>query len=390
MSERRANATWTQAVTLSTFDDVRHLGCIYPAGSRGSGAKLRRVPPSGCFPLPKAWSDLELENYPDEYAVFEDAIVTGAGAFIVGDRLFNRDVFFPTGANSGRHPDNIGLYLKEYFPRHEAGKFILESTKIPASSKGTHFLLMDNNRGNFWHFIHDCLTKFLILDGLPEHLQHNISIIRQKNKLDMQNFLLPHFVKDRKTLSVGRGDLLRVERLVVPARANGLTGFSISAMHFVRNKLLEISDDLFATDLDSADARRPTYISRRGARSNQGREIYNIDELERILALYDFRFVKLEDISPVDQIKIMRETSTLLGVHGAGLANQFFLNRGSNVVEITGAPRGGQPQTPDLMTRDSQIFGLGGYVSVPYHIKDKIFVDTKKVVEILERINRGR
>ena len=380
-------ANWTGTFELSTFDDIRASGCVFPIEPASPIRTLARVPPSPRFPLPKLWAQRDLIIYPDEYAVFHDAIVTGTGAFIADGRIFTKDVFYPTGENSGRHPDNVALFLSEYNIRANGRSVTIEANLPIESKKGTHFLLMDNNRGNFWHFVHDILTKFYVMDRLPTSISSDMTVIRQKLKLEMQNFLLPHFLRERRSAAMRRGAMWRVERLIAPARANGLTGFSVNALEYVRKKLLALSDELACGDEGfQAGDRTPTYVSRRGARANQGRDIHNIDDREKMLSLYNFQTVFLEDIKPVDQIILMGRTLILLGIHGAGLANQFFLREGSKVIEITGSYKNASPQTPDSMARDSQIFGLGGYISSPYTVKDKIFVDTKHVHEIIRSL----
>ena len=73
------------------------------------------------------------------------------------------------------------------------------------------------------------------------------------------------------------------------------------------------------------------FIKRSG---KNGREISNIDELEKILEKHNFHFIEFEKYSFIEKIRILHSCKNLVGVFGSGLTNMIFLNPNSNILEI--------------------------------------------------------
>ncbi len=71
--------------------------------------------------------------------------------------------------------------------------------------------------------------------------------------------------------------------------------------------------------------------SRSGAKR---RKLLNENELINVLKLYNFRLVNFEDYDYETQINIARNCKIMIGYHGAGLTNLFFMKSKSLVIEI--------------------------------------------------------
>lgn len=77
--------------------------------------------------------------------------------------------------------------------------------------------------------------------------------------------------------------------------------------------------------------RRRIFISRAKATR---RRLLNEEEIWGILEPAGFERVLMEDLSLREQIELMRETTILFAIHGAGLTNMMFCAPGTHVVEI--------------------------------------------------------
>ena len=73
------------------------------------------------------------------------------------------------------------------------------------------------------------------------------------------------------------------------------------------------------------------YVSRRKAR---GRRVLNEPELLASIADLGVREVAFEDLSFVEQVRLMAKTRLLIGIHGAGLTNLMFMPTGGSVIEL--------------------------------------------------------
>ena len=66
----------------------------------------------------------------------------------------------------------------------------------------------------------------------------------------------------------------------------------------------------------------------------QRRAIINDQEVVSAVSKYGFRVINLDTVSFRQQISLFTNTCSLVGVHGAGLANMLFMRPGNNIFEI--------------------------------------------------------
>jgi capsular polysaccharide biosynthesis protein len=64
------------------------------------------------------------------------------------------------------------------------------------------------------------------------------------------------------------------------------------------------------------------------------RGVINEAELKAYLLLKNFKFIKLHEISFLDQIRIFNNAKTIIGLHGAGFANISFCKPKTQVIEL--------------------------------------------------------
>ena len=76
-----------------------------------------------------------------------------------------------------------------------------------------------------------------------------------------------------------------------------------------------------------------TFIDRKEKRRLIDKELY-IEKLKKKFPAVQVQLVDFAPLSFTEQLKIARQTDILVGVHGAGLTHELFLQPGSTVVEI--------------------------------------------------------
>jgi len=77
--------------------------------------------------------------------------------------------------------------------------------------------------------------------------------------------------------------------------------------------------------------RQKVYITRRGA---MRRKIVNEDKVIDLLKSRNFRIVATEEMSFLEQVRLMSSTVLLVSIHGAGLSNMNFMREGGVVIEF--------------------------------------------------------
>jgi hypothetical protein len=114
--------------------------------------------------------------------------------------------------------------------------------------------------------------------------------------------------------------------------------YAVKDLHYVskisrsgqmHDELMQELNTLFISSEKTRNKR--IYISREKARF---RKILNEKEFTETLKNYRFDVIYSEDLNFSEQVEIFSSCETLLGIHGAGLANCLFMNPGSNLIEI--------------------------------------------------------
>ena len=103
-----------------------------------------------------------------------------------------------------------------------------------------------------------------------------------------------------------------------------------------------------------------------------GRDIYNFDELQKILFKYDYSLIKFEDYSYSEKIQILGQCKNLVGMFGSGLSNMIFLNEGSNLIEIR--------HKND--SKNNAFFSLASALNLNYYYESFSLTDKGCVVDI--------
>ncbi len=122
-----------------------------------------------------------------------------------------------------------------------------------------------------------------------------------------------------------RGRALRAEKLLIPSHLAYSGNYNDEVMREIRS---------FYFSHYSIQQRAPSkriFITRKLA---SRRSITNEQDIVNDMKEYGFETVILEDLSFSDQIRLMSETSFLIGQHGAGLTNIMFMREQSYILEL--------------------------------------------------------
>jgi capsular polysaccharide biosynthesis protein len=202
------------------------------------------------------------------------------------------------------------------------------TTSADRSGYDELFWITDAVSSNYFHWLTEVLPKLHLLCTLlgecnvllPKGYK-NIGFVRES--LEAFREANVSYVPDDKSISISRLKLLS------PVAPSG--NFNLKVINGLRFRLLHY---LEAHDIDNRDrtgAGIGVYVSR--AKANK-RKIINETGLVNTIEKLGYQAVFMEDISFIQQVKLMQGTKVLLGAHGAGLTNMLFMPAGSVVVEI--------------------------------------------------------
>jgi capsular polysaccharide biosynthesis protein len=122
---------------------------------------------------------------------------------------------------------------------------------------------------------------------------------------------------------------VRLQKLDAPVMS--VAELTVVGMDYYHKALLQKVRDKIAGPAVESPSRR-ILISRLGAGR---RRLENEEEVWTVLENFGFERVLMEDLSFERQVELMKETSVIVGLHGAGLANMIFAPKGTHILEIS-------------------------------------------------------
>lgn len=125
---------------------------------------------------------------------------------------------------------------------------------------------------------------------------------------------------------------LFVKNLIMPETRQWSSSFYPPSIAQTRIKLVNIANQKIKEDNTKVNR---VYLTR----SKRGvRNIHNENEVIELLKKHGFTVVTFENLTIWEQINLMSNTSHFVSIHGAGLSNMMFMNKGSSVLELINRP----------------------------------------------------
>lgn len=193
---------------------------------------------------------------------------------------------------------------------------------------------------SFYHFLLECLPKLSLCRPWWDSIDH--FIVNGKAGGYAERWLLHAGIPAAKLRWLGDLGHFRCEQLLF---TGPLTGH-----HYVTPTVLRHLHALWPRGEAGSAANRRIWISRRGASARDLRW-----ESSLLAQLPGFETVVLQDLSPAEQISLMRSARVIAGPHGAGLAGMVFAPAGTQVWEFCEVS---DPGANTFYSRLAQVAGL--------------------------------
>ena len=196
----------------------------------------------------------------------------------------------------------------------------LESQNLHEGS----YLLIHTRWFNYFFWLTSSLSR--LINTIDQH--QNVKLIYPENweNISYINDTLKMFPLLEKII-IPKGRHLFVKNLLFPEVRKWSIGINPEDIEKIRIFFYKYLDD---NDID-INLGDKLYISRKKAKF---RNIVNESEVWGILKEKGFREIILEDYSVIEQASILRNTSYLVGIHGAGFSNMLFMSPNSFVFEL--------------------------------------------------------
>ena len=193
--------------------------------------------------------------------------------------------------------------------------------KLPRCERRTEacYTICSYSYEGYYHWICEVLPRLMARDELT--IDTTIIVPANLNRWQAESLALLG-IKADETISLDKR-YLDLDVLYFPSYVGEPGNPHVRAIEWLREKLLPVATD-------SGKSRR-LYITRRLAAR---RRVVNENELATVLNHYGFELVEAENLTVKEQIALFSQAEAVVSLHGAGLTNMIFADRGCKVLEI--------------------------------------------------------
>jgi capsular polysaccharide biosynthesis protein len=198
-------------------------------------------------------------------------------------------------------------HIRHIFTRLNQG---LPDEAIATKINGEYILGISIHEHSYYHFICDILPFLITHPDIP-------LLVSTKFPNNWERFLISEGF-DIWRLNNG---IYRIESLLIPPYIEGDWN----------TEKVELLKDFFSKPIENLNHNSKNYISRKFA---SRRHLANEDKIIPILKDNNFNIIYLEHLTIFEQVKLFKESSTIISPHGAGLVNIIHAPYDCKIFEI--------------------------------------------------------
>lgn len=191
---------------------------------------------------------------------------------------------------------------------------------IFAKQKISHCVwITDTWSNNYFHWFTDALPRLIAMETFVDN-QTNLIVILPK-KIDHGFIRESLDIIGHQYYFYDTHRALFVKTLSIASHTAPTGNYNKNVINTIRRRFSH----------NQVSGSRRIYVSRGKA---QTRKLINEDEVKEVLKSFDYETHHFEDYNLREQIAILSETRSLVGVHGAGLTNMLFMKEHGDVLEF--------------------------------------------------------
>jgi len=194
--------------------------------------------------------------------------------------------------------------------------FLINTSKKRTIENGVW--IIDNWSNEYFHWLTDALPRLIA----SESVDSNVPILLPESFKSVNYITESLRIFGRDIIFYNPSQKIEVNRLILPSYTANTGNYNKLIINNLRERFIHRFKN---------SENRKIYVSRKKART---RKITNEDELQKLLESFGYEIHFFEDYSFQKQVKIMSETKSLIGLHGAGLTNMLFMPEGGQVLEL--------------------------------------------------------
>lgn len=238
-------------------------------------------------------------------------------------RILGANYFHPLITNQDRFVLDQAAYELQQgsHPAHYALR-LPQAKEVPRCT----FSLVSRWSDNYWHWLFDCIGKWLLIKKTKPSGMPSIGCFAG---LNIEQF---GFKKQSlEALGVWEDRIVDLKPCSHFEFENLLVADLPSSIPYPDMDLIGAIREAFLGKSSVESLPKKVYISRGKSGS---RRVVNEPELEETLKEFGFQKVYLEDLSFLQQVALFQNATEIFGQHGAGFTNLIFSTAGAQVFEL--------------------------------------------------------
>ncbi len=209
---------------------------------------------------------------------------------------------------------------KTYYKSRYLLKKIITCKKVKLDKAKKYLLATDYFSAGHFHWFTEALPRLLCVKNISQDFVLLLPDTPYIRKIAFESLELLD-IKFQDVVLMQENEFYKTENLYFVSK--------LSRTGQMHDEVMNEINATFIRNKNQGD--KKIYVSREKAAY---RKITNEKELIAILKANDFEILYGEDLSLAEQIDIFSSCETLLGIHGAGLANCLFMSPRSNLIEL--------------------------------------------------------
>jgi capsular polysaccharide biosynthesis protein len=258
-------------------------------------------------PLNLNHKDIKLFEHEYKKTIHATTILELKNCYILNGMIFSTNRLKFYNNYSLIHPIRKKDYIKNLL--------LLKNKKTTIESA---IWITDENAYGYFHWITDCLSRLMATESFNAY-EAVVLPIRLK-EIKFINESLSYFnitpIYYHKEIPVF------IKNLLLPSHTANTGNYNTHLINKLKQKI--VGDVL-------TPPTKNVYISRQKA---EKRKIINETEVVNILQKHNFEIHFFEDYSFTQQVNLMKETTCLISLHGAGLTNMLFMQENTTILEL--------------------------------------------------------
>ena len=190
---------------------------------------------------------------------------------------------------------------------------------------------------NYWHWMYDTLPRLGLLEKANlNFVDHYFLLPSLGQKFQIETLSLLG-IKQNKLIDCEKINHLEAKKIIATDHPVNFNNNPTKSILDIPDWIIKWLRKKYLTSIKNLDnfiGYEKIYIDRKTGINFDNRKIVNDEEVKSFLIKKGFKIISLENLNFKEQVFLFNSAKTIVGLHGAGLANVIFSKSRTKIIEI--------------------------------------------------------